>query len=750
VSRASSGAAGTYPTLAEACAAAAAGRETVIEIDDNGPLFVPSLPAVTGRSLALRAAKGCRPLLAWDTAVQAGPADRLLEVRGGNLSLENLDVVVKWQDARAAGPAALFRVEGGNLAARGCTFATAGKHPQGMAVARLDGGPGKCLLSHCFARGSDLVALDVRGLGADVLADGCLLVGGEPPLLQVAGSTDAPTTVRVVRSTLVAGKTLLRLRRSGAAYPALNWLGWDALLTRTGPQDGALLVLADKADVTRVEWRAVNCLYAGWKDLLAGPESVPASALAAWQRLWHRPDGDVAIPQTLRAVPLADPEEEPPGTFDTARTPAWFAATSGPGVLGCDLAALPPARDTWLRLTCERFTMPPLALPDGKPPEVPAGEDGYQGEELDLNQARVDLGDHLERRLKNARPGSRVVVHLTGSGEKETSPLRFKDIHLVLYVAPPRGNEEPLRLMPGRSSAGREALFEAEGGSLELIGVRVRCDNDNLGRLPAYLVKVRGGDLRLCDCRLLGPLDKPPPNYRGLVRLEGSGDSAPDRARTCAVNRSVLQSGQALLHVTGAGARVRVRQSVLVAVDDVLRLDPEGAAAARLNVQCLLEQNTVAARRGVVRLGDAPKLPAAPAEPMVVLADHNVFLDPFSEGPRQSSLLRYEGRALARGLFIWQGQGNVYDQRRLHACAAPAEGPAAAQPMRTWEQFWGSFGEQQARLLDRPPGDRSTFSVSNPQLRLLALPAQFPLKPGEVEPGADLDGLGLLKRQARP
>src|SRR5262249_22619381 len=72
-----------FDSLAAACAAAPADRETVIEIHDNGPLFEPPI-AVTERSLAIRPGKGYRSLLAWDvTHAAAGITQLFLSVSGG-------------------------------------------------------------------------------------------------------------------------------------------------------------------------------------------------------------------------------------------------------------------------------------------------------------------------------------------------------------------------------------------------------------------------------------------------------------------------------------------------------------------------------------------------------------------------------------------------------------------------------------------------------------------------------------------
>ncbi len=88
----------SFPSLADAFAQTKAGNFTIIEIHDNGPIFVTALPALTNRSILVRAGEGYRPLIVWD--VPAGRADSKVPaafavLSRGKLILENLDFVVQ-------------------------------------------------------------------------------------------------------------------------------------------------------------------------------------------------------------------------------------------------------------------------------------------------------------------------------------------------------------------------------------------------------------------------------------------------------------------------------------------------------------------------------------------------------------------------------------------------------------------------------------------------------------------------------
>src|SRR5205823_12928261 len=112
--------------------------------------------------------------------------------------------------------------------------------------------------------------------------------------------------------------------------------------------------------------------------------------------------------------------------------------------------------------------------------------------------------------------------------------------------------------------------------------------------------------------------------------------------------------------------------------------------------------NTLAVRRSAIVVKDAPKLPAG-AEPIVIQADDNLFLDPFAEAPPRSAVLAYEGEALSRGVVLWQGKGNGYDEKRLHAyVVASADAVPARQGHQRWASPGGKAGEAPARLLPWP------------------------------------------------
>jgi hypothetical protein len=282
-----------------------------------------------------------------------------------------------------------------------------------------------------------------------------------------------------------------------------------------------------------------------------------------------------------------------------------------------------------------------------------------------------------------------------------------------------------------------------EDGNLEIQGGRIQFPD--LQPLPAHMLRVSGGHLVLSRCRLRAVLSRPRDSYQGLIAFTGSGRALSERARGSVLSDCVLVSARNCLDVSGTGAQVRLHNCVLLAGSDAFHLAPGPAPRSRLNVQCVLEHNTVAAMRAAVYLEDAPAL-AVPAEPIVLQADANVFVDPFTESPGRAGVLLAEGDALNRGLAVWQGTGNVYG-KRLHFYGRPLDRPVigGAQPYAEWTRLWGGRGDVKAIVNLRP---ERTFALDSPELSRLVLPPLPAPRPRTV-PGADLKKLGIVKPKSK-
>jgi serine/threonine protein kinase len=741
-----------FTSLAEACAAAEENQETVIEIHDNGPLFEPVVEA-RNKSLIIRAAKGYRPLIAWERGrAGATGAGVFLSLDGGRLTLENLDFVQQLPEA-SSDDTVLCRISGGDFIARRCTFSVAGRSRGVPTLIQMDGrasdsSPTRCRLTACYLRGGDTVALDLRTPGVDVLLEDTLVVGGSRPLLDIAGSASdrTATQIRVLRSTFVGGQTALRIRPASSSdtQPQVHWSGWDALLARAHTEAGGEMVsLVEGAGSQGLQWRATNCLYAGWRTLLGGRDPIGAESIAAWHARWGRSEGDRALLETWPARPFTAPWDEPAEAYRTARTPVWFAGSAGGEALGCDLAALPRIRDSWYAITYGRLVAPPFAMSsEAGAPAIPVLSDGrYHGERLNLNE--VDLGEYLEKMRQKMPFGPKVVLHLTGNGERHTSPIRVRGSGLVLCFEQAPEDADPLVLTYAKGAPNPPALIDVEDGSLELLGISVKLSNSTLQPHPQHLIRVRGGDLQVYGCRLIGPLGRAPNSFAGLIGFGGSAEG-PTSGRDCAIVDTVLAAGNTCIH-GGSGGRIRLRNCLVVAGRDAFHLDPGPPPGPRIKSQCYVDSSTIAARRAVVRLGDSPGL--LPLEPFVVQARWSVFLDPFAGGIHQAAIVAYEGDSLARGLLAWRGDENGYD-KRLPYYIAPVIRPEqrmAQQSYDVWSRLWGTSGDRDALVLDL---QGRSFDLDKLPLESLKLSAST-RKGGETL-GADFAQLPIGRNRDRP
>jgi serine/threonine-protein kinase len=763
----------TYRSLAAACKAIPAGGTGIIELRDNGPFF--DLPAaLADRNLVLRAAAGFHPLLIWDVqrtlderrhSSDGGDAGPLvfLDVKHGNMTMQDIHMAFKWPDTSSQG-AAVIRVEDGDLTMRGCTFSIAGKPRDGLTLVRISdsqspsSSPGtggnkgsgrRCRFERCYARGAKMSVLDTTAPGATVLFDNCLLVGDDVPLLRIQVANDPPTRLRAVRSTMICGKNLLELRaaKPGDYNPAFDWLGWDVLLSRNHREaDGELLRLSDKMGSRHLSWRAINCLYAGWSNLLAGATTIPAQDLSAWRRFWGSLEGEGVQPEPWPRTMLADPGQAPASTYRTVDSHVAFAAsTSNDQLLGCDLERLPSVRDNWLALTFDRYAILAPAVPeDSEPPEIPAAADGlFHGASVDLNQ--TDLGAYLQTVQNRFRLAPEVVLRLKGSGERSTTPIRIKGSNLVIYFEPPQEKMEPLVLAPaGRGPA--EALFDVEQGNLSIVNGNVRFSDASGGRVLPWLIKMRRGDLRLYRTHLQVPPKGSGAAFRGLIALEGSGDTSAERVYSCLANESVLVSARNALAIEGIGARVLLTQTLLIAGDDAIRLtlDPDFSRkagepfAGKANVQCLLDHATVSARAAVLYLPDVQRTGPSP-EPIVMQSRDCGFINLFSGRATRPCLVRYDREALAHGLLVWQSENDSFDRRLWFGAVCTATPlPNKPEDHTSWLALWGSPGWRRSKL-DLPLFLRTLDGERWPLDQRLT---------GLKIPGANLDKLGLARKPA--
>jgi hypothetical protein len=571
--------------------------------------------------------------------------------------------------------------------------------------------------------------LDLQAPGAEVRIEGCLITASEAPLLRLHNGETTPTHLRLIRSTLAGGPRLVELapRKPDDRKPAFVLTAWDCVLACLGKPGDLLTLEGATADPSAIQVRPRNALYAGWSNLFRHEER-RVSLLKDWRDLWVCDDAD-AVSNEVWPEASEEMGIRPASAFALLNSHRFASTTDATVPLGHNLQTLPPSRANWLLpLGLEVVASQPLEEP--AIPEIPAppGDERFHGARLDLSDI-PDLGVYLENLRRTRKWADRVVLHLAGKGEQTTSPLRLSDTSLVLVFEEPADKDTPRLSLKG--TVGPEgALLEVRNGSLELHQATLRLPD--LARANySHLVRVQKGDLRLFRCRLEGPMQSTPDNYRGAVLLAASAVPT-DPLPSAEIRDSVILSGQRGISVDGSLSRMRIQHSLVVA-SETLTFTPGAVATAEGGTPVQLDRTTLAFRRAAVVLGAKGKGPIA--TPILLRTRDCALLSPFVTKPARTALLLEENDAFARGGLVWHSERDALDTR-WHVAAWPvASLPETREPRTAWARLLGSYGLRTPRndLLGLKSIDGKPWAIER-----LALP-------GRDAPGANFTRLGLRK-----
>jgi hypothetical protein len=381
-----------------------------------------------------------------------------------------------------------------------------------------------------------------------------------------------------------------------------------------------------------------------------------------------------------------------------------------------------------------------MPTPGFAKPVVEEINDGlYHGERLDLN--KVDLGKHLHDKLQRMNPAARVVMHLTGTGTCQTSTLRVKGIeHLVLMFDGPKDPARALTLeLNPAAIAQRSPIIEMTEGHLELIGARVQLSPITL--VP-HILSLRNANLTLTQCRLQGPLVKSIDSFKSLIAISNS-DETPT---TLLLRDSLLVSSNALIQLRD-NVQLKAKNCVLVSFGDGVQIDADSPIQSMTHI---LDHNTFAVRHAVFNLHQGKDF--EPAGFVGLYASSNAFLRPFAEDFDKGALLRGAETWAALGHWQWQGRNNVYDARQFAFFAPAGKFASVRQTLKDWQQAWGPALEQDALSYDPAPPAKGvttniTVDTALQSFDRIALPPQLRGDPSQPPPGANLVGLGLVKKK---
>ncbi|MFQ3649175.1 MAG: serine/threonine-protein kinase [Gemmataceae bacterium] len=726
---------GTFRCLADALAAPG---PAIVEIADNGPFF--ELPIDLGeREVWIRAAPGFRPLLIWD--LPATMEKRRLNKktdqplyfwrgRSGRLLLEGLDVAWQIPETLAESFVVLDR-SAGEVHLRDCTFSSTGKPRERATLLRVvspDSGS-RLRLERCHLRMRGVQLLHLDAPAAHVRIDNCLITSSEATLLLLRNGEKTATHLWIIRSTLAASPCLLELapRQPEERKPSFQITAWDSILASLD-RSGDMITLDPAVTATSsIHVQPCNVLYAGWPSLFRH-QARSITSLKDWRDLWVGEEADgqsnEVWPETPEELGLRSAE-----SFSPLRAHAYASSVDPFTAIGHDPRSLPLAQLNWpLWLGLSHFAEDLLEEPS-LPEFVPAlNEERFSGTRLNLVDI-PDLGAYLDRLRRTQKWADRVVLYLSGKGEHITSPIRVRDASLVLVFEEPADKETPRLSLKG--TVGPEgALIDLQNGNLELYHATLRLPD--LARSGyTQVIRVQKGDLRLHRCRIEGPMQSTPDNYRGAILVQPT-PLPDDLPRTVEITDSVLLSGQRGLSVFGNLKRMRLQHSLIVA-SEALTFTPGEGATAEGGSPVLLDRTTLAFRRAGLVLSATGQ--GAIRAPVLLRSRDCAWLSPFAAKPARTVILLEENAALARGGLVWHSERDALDNR-WHVLAWPtASLPEAREARTAWGRLLGSYGLRSPRpeLVGLRPIDGKPWAIER-----LALPGRDPA-------GANFTRLGLRK-----
>ena len=358
-----------------------------------------------------------------------------------------------------------------------------------------------------------------------------------------------------MRSTMICGKNLLELRPAKATDrdPAFDWLGWDVLLSRKKAEvGGELLRLTDDIGTRHMSWRAVNCLYAGLGQSSGRQHVDRGDGSSGWQRLWGRSEGDVVQAERWPRAVFPEPAEVPARTYRTAGSLVAFAASTG----GDQTARLRPRSSAAGARQLAAADFRSFRHPGARRARrcrsaghsrLPRRTVSWR--RLDLNQ--TDLGALSAKRAEDLSACSRDRAAAERQRRALDDAAYTSRAAVWCCISNRRRKRCAARPRPGRAAA-RPRRSRRGAGQSDIINGNVRFSDAAEGRVVPWLIKVpRRRSAFVPHASGSAAHRIAAPAFRGLIALQGSGDTAAERVYSCVVNESVLVSARDASHNRG-------------------------------------------------------------------------------------------------------------------------------------------------------------------------------------------------------
>lgn len=615
----------------------------------------------------------------------------------GDLSLENVHLVIDRQGSAVRDPVSMVTVEGGSLSLRSCSLTAlhTGAAPLTAIQVRAAQNVPRVVLDEAVIRGEFNIGLDLMAPSVDALVQDSLIAVGAGSAVRLDGSGAANSRaapVRLIRgfhSTLVCRSSLIDLTADADLDPVPpTHIAMIDTVSSTGDQEGPKVLLNASGWLRArlqetVAWTNSNSSFLGFDTLIDLGDSTISRATDAegWKAFWRKRVEstefvDVKWPQQLGALASADP-----ASFGRDQIPAAIRLTGPRGVM----PGAPGDR---------------LNVPEALHPEriaALAKRSGFVAPQWNtaapvrVELRKTDLGVFLSK----GEWTDRSVIEAVGYGICTMQPVSLSGRHVKIVFR--QEGTAPLRVLVKESSRQSTGLFDIRDGTLELEGLRWQV-LDVKPSVPKWLVSATDSRVVFRDCELQGPEAATPP-FEGIVRFETTAAAERRDAPQLGIFDSFLHAPGTLIRAEASDGGVFLHNCVLAARGVAIESRPR-PIGDRLPLSFDVSHCTFSAQNTVVRVLAATSLPMPPSAPSRWFVDDCVFAPPIELRAGDAStptLLTEVGAVLAGKQLEWWGRGNGASPVLKYWMRADGSLPDLDRADFTaWRNQWGDAHELQA------------------------------------------------------
>lgn len=680
-----------------------------IMLAHDGPFDLQPVE-ISGGLMIIEAAQGTRPQI---RLMADGDHHKLpwLNVIGGTLALDGVDILGEASAVPASDPWSWVRVTNGHLHVRRSSFTLIGKRSaptialkqSGVLTDKSDKAVAlpRFLLDQSVIRGDGLQCVQFESPGFEGVIRNSLLVSGDAAAITIRGTEKAQPNVarqlRFITSTISSSQQALLLSAKGTTSPIQTDLILSGALF-AAPAEAHLPVLLSLEDwpvmstnnagpYKNLSWTARASAILGFHPLLKlnTDEAKNVADGPAWKKLW---------------------KEQSPTTFSTLPWPAEMQA----GILATPLKAWSPKTLESMALTFPVAGVTPgcpvsgLRAPDystdattaAAQPQRPRSPAPFAARVLvPVDLVKTDLGKLIGS--KDWEDGTVFVA--SGSGQRYSSPIvvdrhkwriQFQQTEGATLVISPRG--------AARSGGDNGAFFTIRGGQLDLEQGTFSIDGKESSSVTPWFLYAEGGGFSLQRCRIAISTAVANRN-RGIIRwaaasVPGKVGSEIEFGEYGVVTDSLLIGNQTLISADMSRRAVVLNNSAFVSRQHLFELNvglDQGHEPAAFDAQncTYLAGGTQFSIKSQAAVGSSPA-------PCRMFHYNSVFgtLPRDSNAKSAPLLMNYIGSISATSQLLWYEESCGYapDLKAYFATEATLPtSPLSPQDFAVeWSQRWGA------------------------------------------------------------